>query len=506
MEGFKEGYKFAEQQASLQYAATLGEEYIEDVNNGIDELVKQLGELAQKNIAKSDNILSGDMAEIWHADTFNINSIIKMSADHATAGRSNDLGSVDVKLDSGAEYSLKYYSTGKESAKAQAVSAFEEYKHNGGKLSLDEYLLKHSELTRDQAIGSPLYDGQFRLCPDNQVEDIKAFLKRKILEEQYRDDGQAQRYQDALDKLAESQGHAVIDNGDGVRSIPLTKVQSTELAKLAKENKIDPAKWGLTTAQRVSFQDILKGAYKAGMSAALIDAVLKVAPEIYKALDYLIKNGNVDKDDIKRIGVSALKGATQGFFIGGVTYSITTACKAGIFGESLQSINPHVAGALAVVIYNVIGNAISVAQGKMTTSQMSEAFTRDIYMSVCMITGGGALSSAFGPIGYLVGTLLGSIIGGFTYTVGKQLVISVCIEHGFTAFGLVEQDYSLPDSVLDEIGVDVFTPETFSYEEFLTEAKAFDDFEYETMEYQTFDIQVLRRGVIGINKIGYLTA
>ena len=75
----KEGYKFAEQQASLQYAATLGEEYIEDVNNGIDELVKQLGELAQKNIAKSDNILSGDMAEIWHADTFNINSIIKVN-------------------------------------------------------------------------------------------------------------------------------------------------------------------------------------------------------------------------------------------------------------------------------------------------------------------------------------------------------------------------------------------------------------------------------------------
>lgn len=179
MEGFKEGYEFAKRQADFQYAAALGEDYIENVNHEIDGLIENLESLAKNNMEKQNNILGGDMAEIWHEGAFNINAAIKHSSDHATADRVNTLGSDDIVLDSGNRYGLKYYSTGEGSAKAQAVSAFEEYRHNGGKKSIDEYLQSHPEMTREQAIGAPLYDGQFRLIPDDQIEDAKAFLRRK---------------------------------------------------------------------------------------------------------------------------------------------------------------------------------------------------------------------------------------------------------------------------------------------------------------------------------------
>lgn len=244
MDGFKEGYSFASRTGSFQYSAALSEEYVASVEQEISTLMENLVELARTNLKKDNKILSGDIAEIWHEGTFNINAAARQAKDHATANRVNTLGSADVTLDSGAQYSLKYYATSEGSAKAQAVTAFEEYKRNGGKKTLEEYLKLHSELSEQQAIGDPLYLDQFRLVPEDQLEGVKAFLRRKVLEESYRGDGQAKRYQDALDMLADSDGHAVIDNGDGVRSIPLTKKQSTELAQLAKENNIKPEKWG----------------------------------------------------------------------------------------------------------------------------------------------------------------------------------------------------------------------------------------------------------------------
>lgn len=47
------------------------------------------------------------------------------------------------------------------------------------------------------------------------------------------------------------------------------------------------------------------------------------------------------------------------------------------------------------------------------------------------------------------------------YNIGKKKLISLCVEAGFTCFGLVEQDYELPE-------------------------------------------EILRRGIIGVNKIGYV--
>ena len=82
--------------------------------------------------------------------------------------------------------------------------------------------------------------------------------------------------------------------------------------------------------------------------------------------------------------------------------------------------------------------------------------------------------------------------------------MSFCVDSGFTFFGLVEQDYTLPDDVLKEIGVDVFEYEKFEPKRF--ERNKFEPkrFEIKTITAKNIDIHFLRRGVIGVKCIGYL--
>ena len=420
----------------------------------------------------------------------------------------NTLGSADITLDSGVQYSLKYYATAEGSAKAQAVTAFEEYRRNGGRKTLEEYLNLHPEFNEQQAVGDPLYMDQYRLIPEDQLDEARAWLHRKVLEESYRNDGQAKRYQDVLNMLAESDGHAVIDNGDGVRSVPLTKKQSIELAQLAKENDIKPEKWGLTPDQFIRFEDVLRGSFKAGLSAAAIDVIMKLAPEICKALEHLIKDGRVDPEELKKMGLLALKGAEQGFFIGSLSYGIVTTCKAGLFGAPLLSVNPHIVGMIAIIAYDTIGNGIKVAKGEMLGSEMVNVFISETFISACALTGGGLLSTGLGPIGYLLGSLVGSLIGGITYHAGKTFFISLCVESGFTLFGLVQQDYALPEDIILDLGGETFKHDTFQHSVFTptpsqTNKVITDQFVVDRFSPQTISIRPLRRGVLSVSAVGY---
>ena len=78
--------------------------------------------------------------------------------------------------------------------------------------------------------------------------------------------------------------------------------------------------------------------------------------------------------------------------------------------------------------------------------------------------------------------------------------MSFCIDTGFTMFGLVKQDYTLPEDVLEYIGIDVF-----QYEKFLQkEGFAPLNFNRRKFEADTLEIHILRRGVIGVSEIGYV--
>lgn len=99
-----------------------------------------------------------------------------------------------------------------------------------------------------------------------------------------------------------------ISDNQGNESIPLSEEDAKKLAQLAKEGKINPEDWGLNTEELIRAEYILKQAFKAGLTAATISIVLRIAPEIVNAIKYLIENGEVDEEQFKKIGFAALKG------------------------------------------------------------------------------------------------------------------------------------------------------------------------------------------------------
>ena len=120
---------------------------------------------------------------------------------------------------------------------------------------------------------------------------------------------------------------------------------------------------------------------------------------------------------------------------------------------------------------------------------------------------GGILGQSLGfelpVVGYLLGSLLGTSFC-VIYNIGKKKLISFCVDTGFTCFGLVEQNYELPNEVLNDLGVEIAPISR-------TQIERIDVLRSETAitaidkaEYETIDITVLRRGVIGVNRIGYI--
>lgn len=121
---------------------------------------------------------------------------------------------------------------------------------------------------------------------------------------------------------------------------------------------------------------------------------------------------------------------------------------------------------------------------------------------------GGAITQALCPqlpgVSYAIGSLLGCSLA-VVYNIGKKKLISFCVDTGFTCFGLVEQNYELPEEVLQEMGVH-YIPVPRTEVQRTDVSRTSTAVQINTSDYETIDITVLRRGVIGVNRIGYVIA
>ena len=142
---------------------------------------------------------------------------------------------------------------------------------------------------------------------------------------------------------------------------------------------------------------------------------------------------------------------------------------------------------------------------------MGAKFVDTIVVSSGYLVGmkiGGAITQALCPqlpgVSYAIGSLLGCSLA-VVYNIGKKKLISFCVDTGFTCFGLVEQNYELPEEVLQEMGVHYIpVPRTEVRRTDVNRTST--AVQINTSDYETIDITVLRRGVIGVNRIGYVMA
>lgn len=476
------GWDFAAHLAGVNYAASGGDAYVSRVAEAIEQLEKNINEHPYRGLGIPQ--FQGYVAEEWSAGTFNIDAVAAGSKDAAHVLHSLDLGSVDVHLDSGADYSMKSFYDGVESAKRQA-------------------------LLNPETRGA-LYHGQRRWVPSDQLEEAKGMAHKQMLRNQGMRPDVAAANAETEAKLTD-----VVRNAEGVQSRSASRDQLDRMARDGKKGEFKAAGEGVTLDSAVKIEYMVQQALKAGYTAAAITVVMQMAPEIYKAIDYLIKNGEIDVQQIKRMGKKAITAGTVGFLRGSVSCCLLLLCEKGVFGEAMKAISPTLLGSAVAIVMETVKNSILVAAGKMTTKEMGAAFADTVIVSAGFIAGmkigetvGGIIGQTLGfelpVVGYLIGSLVGCAFAA-VYQIGKKQLISFCVDSGFTCFGLVEQNYELPEDVLKEMGVTTIPISRTDVEKSEVSSTGTTS-EINRTEYETIAITVLRRGVIGVNRVGYVPA
>lgn len=476
-ENIQRGWDFSNKILGGNIAVDISEVYVKAVNNEIEKLTNDMLSL-QTRSGSTDASLSGFVSEYWHAQTFNINAVAQHSEHRAYTLGSTEYGSVDVATNFGKNYGLKYLKNAEKSVKAQASYSRES--------------------------GIPKYLGQERLIPTDQLNKGKEIANKEYIRNIDIRPEVSQSYKETYVRLTDR-----VNDSEGVESIPLSKEESMNQARDIKDGSYNPENYGVTLDNTIKAQQIVKDAIDTGLSTAMVTIAIQIAPEIYKAIDYLIKNKEIDIHQLKTIGVKTISSGAEGFLRGFISYSLLIMCREGKFGPNLKQISPLGLASTVAILLETVKNGIMVALGKMTVKDMGNRFVDGVITTTGYITGakiGGAIGQALGfelPIfGYILGSLIGCAFCA-TYNFGKKKLISFCKDTGFTCFGLVEQDYIIPEEILKKIGINIVPINRINISRTnINNVKI--GTSITKSNYETIDIKLVRRGVVGINKIGYL--
>ena len=456
-------------------------QHIQQVNDAIDKLAKSINEHPHRNLEVEQ--FKGYVAEEMHAGTFNIDAIQKRSEHRAWTLQNKGYASVDINTNFGKTYSLKYSNTAEQAEIMQAILNPETRK--------------------------PKYQGQERLIPAEQVDEAKALARRKGLKD-------LTNRPDVANAHMNTEEHLVgkIFDGKGVESKELSIQEAKQIAREAKEGGFDPEKHGYTKAQlldeiRINY---VNQALKAGLTAAAITSITQLVPELYKAVDYLIKHGQIDLNSLKKSGGKVISTSGEAFLRGSIAYGVEMAIQQKMLGDALTSVSPSVVGVAVTIVLGTVKDSILVAAGQLSQKDMGMHFVDTVVASSGYLVSmkvGGTIAQALLPelpgVGYAIGSLLGCSVA-VVYNIGKNKLISFCVDTGFTCFGLVEQNYELPENVLKDLGVETIPVPRTEIDRIDVPRTQIVGTSVATSEYETIDITVLRRGVIGVNKIGYVVA
>lgn len=473
----QQGWAFATEILGADVAANMGASYVDAIEQAIKQLEDNINNHQYRNLGIGQ--LQGYVLEEWGSGTFNVDAAAADSADRAAVLHSTAKDSVDIQLDSGKAYSAKSYVTAEKTAKAQARFTSE--------------------------TGNASYKGQGRLVPSDQLTDARAAAHREALRNQPIRSEVSEAYAETETELTDT-----IKNEEGISSRSASRKELEEIAKESKDKSFNAEEHGVSVESAIKTEYLLKQALKAGYTAAAVTVAVQLAPEIYKAIDFLIKHGELDVQQIKKMGTKGISAGAEGFLRGSVSSSLKIMCDAGVLGEAFKGINPTVLGTVVALVMQTVKNSILVAAGKMTTKQMGSAFVDTVVVSGGYLIGahiGGIIGQSLGfelpVVGYLLGSLIGTSLC-VLYNIGKKKLISFCVDTGFTCFGLVEQNYELPEEVMNELGVETIPiPRTQIDRVEIPRAHARTT-DINKTDYETIDITVLRRGVIGVNRIGYV--
>ena len=300
-----------------------------------------------------------------------------------------------------------------------------------------------------------------------------------------------------------------IKTPEGVEGRPATNEEMRRKAiDVSSKKKIDPADDGMTASQLIAASDIVKQSLKAGGTAAALSVA---PPEIYRAIDYLIAEGEIDDEHLKSIGTAACAGAANGFVSGSATAAITAAAAKGAFGETVKaaamgSRGANVIASLVVLTMETCRNSYLVASGRIEPVEMASNMGQSVFSTVMML-GGAAVATALtggAALPVLIGSFVGGAAGSMAFRPVSSCVMKVCVDSGVTLFGLVEQDYEVPKRLLSMLGIKGASIKTARVKTAaVSTAARLSAPSVKTACLHTADVAFFERGLVGVNKVAY---
>lgn len=510
MDEFERGYDLVVNHGGDLYAAEVGADYVHGVKAAIDELYRRMNAYDYYKATKpAQESLKGFIAEEFAAGTANVDAAVKGVGERFKVLQSHELGSVDVASTVGpGAFQLKIYENPYQTVRALGTTLFDRYHSTSAAATMgfDEWA---ASVGRPGARPSDLlYEGQFGLVASDKLdackeEAFKLLARSRALGKE----GEVARWQKVSDALTDR-----VSDERGVESRPITVAEARQKAIDVSSGKaLDPADDHMTVADVIQLQDVLKQSLKAGATAAAFSAALKVAPEIYRAIDALIREGELDEGSIQALGAATLDGGATGFVSGTATAAITAmACK-GAFGSAImraasRAVGPTVIGTLVVMTLETCKDAFLMARGQKTQRDFANDVTQGAFMSAITLAGAGIASVVTGgaALPVLIGSVVGSAVGGIAFSPVKSCILRIASESGFSFFGLVQQDYELPEATLRELGIKGASFRTVEVATASPDAPSVLDARVKLANAHTIGFSCNERGLIGVSKIGYI--
>lgn len=449
---FKAGWDAVTDWMGAAYSAAVSIDYLQGVSNAINDLGASIN--SAKGSVRGIAQEAGFSAEKWHAGTFNIDAAAKGSSYRANVVGSNELGSADVVTNYGEQASLKYYQSGSASAQAQATTIMKKYtEYASGKIdpiSLEEYMDMNGYDPNTQSSLLPLYDGQTRIIPTDQIPEATKFLQGKIDKlspPPGADPEYAASYQQTLDNLRNR-----LVAPDGTSSKPATYEEMQAIAELSQKGEFRPEDFGLTVSQVIPAKYVLKQAMGTGLEVGAMKTLFTIGPDVYAIIAEAIRTGNIDQNAIKNTSIEGIISMSEGFVEGSLSRIVIQACQEGLLGEALKNASPNVVGSIVFLTIEAVISGYSLAKGEITPGEYGDMMADRIMITVLAMPVSAAILW-FLPgtkLFTLIGCLAGGMIASGGYTLAKEAVLEFVDGGGFEAIipvGIADKIETVKDKV-----------------------------------------------------------
>lgn len=381
-----------------------------------EQISQMLGQIEQANVmlnnismtTQNAAIKGGFAAEVFHAESFNLDAILKDKDVRAFTdgfantplGRNDQLHDIVVMKDGkqvlGAQ--LKYFKDADATQKA----------FRSTKDGIHQY--ENSDLF---------------LAPSDQVEGVRASAQKTVS----RNQETRPEVSRAAEKVRDNTGGQL--DVDGVQSTPLSKSESKDLGSGTKQGK------DLHEQMQTDYlnKSTLQQSVKAAGTAAVITAVTAGCINSFQYLKQ-VQDGKLDaaeaahlilKDTVIAAGDAALKAgaATAGVSI--AARSLPDLFAGSAFKTSMAS--GAIAGA-AICAVDAVQCVILFAVGKMSREELETRTGKNIFQTGAAVVGS-SVGASIGALGGPAGALVGSLVGGAITSIAMSIALDNHIEKRF---------------------------------------------------------------------------